>query len=886
MAPKSRIAVGGVGRGAVAKAKADGNGGARKAARSLHHAMAQQDSGGYNGGAGRLRPGHVSDNSTSPPPPRDRGGYVAQDQDQFYGQDQQIDRPARPRSPVSGGQLQQRPNYEVNWNQDAGAPGGRPSLKGAFGTFSGTVQHGGAPPSPGTPSPKAAPNSIARPNSVPNLRPQASAPPAETATGKGRGRGAVGRGVPQAVVRGRGGRGERASFVDNDYGYMDPLPQTTEARYAPPPQVSDDLYKVKDRIQHAIAHNSDSVRKSIGSRGMLSEPELRNVVRKQLKISHKEVSDTQLARLMDAYDTNRNGKIGLDQMLEKSEAPNDRRRLETANGGTPTNSKTDFGFGDRLDAAHFNNLKDQLSHGGYYKAAHQFSDHLQEKEQKKREFDEKLLHVTSTPGSPLHKRSMQLHMQSTGTPDNASQVSEASTRGRSQGAIARTTSPMPPVMGSAFTDRSLRMRENHNALAFGDSKLAKKAERLEAERNQHMRDCKCPACRPFDVKAAGQISTLVQHNRMPVFYGTIDRQVLAEEAGDDIGPLKAFGNSTGEDKPRNNPMDSSLTKLSMQHTYYDNRDQDKISRDAAQISAVQGHQDISSHLGRKRRVPTAIRSLSEDTEQWGAAAGFYRQDGAKSRNSEFSRLAACDSIGNIVPGLSEGPRGNTILSEGVNKDQGKKGNGAYSTGFSPMASRLAVQNNASLLRYEADVQILRSTSCPPDVARSRWNPLTHAGDPHGGLAYMEARTHQKIIDKDPAFSSGTVSARGSYARSPSRDSERSAHTTSGAPHSQCAGVSSHTFSERKFKQWRGGSPRPTLHMTWDSSSVGQVIGDHVQLQAAEERTRRLSVDSKFAQLCKATEVQKANAVQQVQDIKDKVNHHHSHQVASTLQWEG
>jgi hypothetical protein len=446
-------------------------------------------------------------------------------------------------------------------------------------------------------------------------------------------------------------------------------------------------------------------------------------------------------------------------------------------------------------------------------------------------------------------------------------------------------------MRTAFTDRSLRMREDkysHLGLGhFNDKRGAQLLEDYEAKKGKHMADCKCPVCRPFEVAAAGQVSSLVQYNRHNQFFGSVQRESMSHL--DEEGEVSSARGSTLPKKHAmvHSALDSKGVKHNLQHMYYEPTDLEKQGRDD---SAYQDAEiGISAELGRKRRTPAAIQQFASQGETWNASAGFYDKEPPSGKNVDFARMNANDSIGNIVPALTEKPR--IRLTGTFDTDFGTKAYSEFAREFTPFTKRLAVQQNAELLRYESGCQILRSSSCPPETSRSRWNPITHDGDASGMLGYLARETHDKgMKDTSSLGTMSTGTSRGNLmSRTISKDSFGFGPGGNVTPRNfasqEMAGVTSQAFSEKKFRQWRGSSsPRVVDPSAFSSSNMEQVTGNHAVHCAPEERQRRLASDKEFAEICKVTENMKGELSRKAIEIKDKMGSHHSHQVASTLQW--
>jgi hypothetical protein len=265
-------------------------------------------------------------------------------------------------------------------------------------------------------------------------------------------------------------------------------------------------------------------------------------------------------------------------------------------------------------------------------------------------------------------------------------------------------------------------------------------------------------------------------------------------------------------------------------------------------------------LGRKKRVSAVPRAHSTDPV-WEAAAGRRQKFGVNLDFHGRSRLFHArpdDTTGNIVPALTAGDKNIVDNSHGIangNEKWDRKGQGSFSHGFSELTHRLSVANHATVLRYEAEDPILRSSSVPPDSRRSKWNPVTHEGDAQAGFVVA------------PWQNGG-----GNHGGDGGLDS------------TPFAGIPNARLSEKKYKQWKGGSPRTLDPGAWNSHTMSQVTGNTGLHEAAAERQHRLATDTAFRNVCAATEELKQELVSKAGQIRSKHGSQFSHQVASTLQW--
>eukprot|EP00929_Paragymnodinium_shiwhaense_P031933 TRINITY_DN17786_c0_g1_i1.p1 TRINITY_DN17786_c0_g1~~TRINITY_DN17786_c0_g1_i1.p1 ORF type:complete len:746 (-),score=152.42 TRINITY_DN17786_c0_g1_i1:298-2535(-) len=426
-------------------------------------------------------------------------------------------------------------------------------------------------------------------------------------------------------------------------------------------------------------------------------------------------------------------------------------------------------------------------------------------------------------------------------------------------ASTRDASPMPSTRGSL--QRKDKAAPEAKPPPFGTDKIvdfsidpAKKFGAFYTAGNSHGvpgMECKCPVCKPFAVKPAGQLSSLVASNRSTTNL-----------------------NAVSDPREQVNLASEAFQWSVRTEDYTHHRDSGAQQKDARLT------EDIHKELGRKKRVSKVpMRSTSMDPT-WESCAGFR---GLQKERGIRHRKLADDSDGNIVPGLTPDCLRIAHLpaeqrldhSAGIgNPDEkwAKKGKGEFSAGFSSHTHRLSVANHANELRYEGVVTMGRSASVPPELSRARWNPVTHEGDQEAGVLHSQA-LH---------FGGSQASCdQGSFARSPSANSAGGEST---GVFSGAAGIPMSRIADKKYKQWRG-SPRRRDTYAYNSHLMSSLTTNDGFHQAAEDRRRRLETDKTFANLCSMVEEvsqERENARLRIQQANGS---NRSHQVAFTLAWD-
>jgi len=266
----------------------------------------------------------------------------------------------------------------------------------------------------------------------------------------------------------------------------------------------------------------------------------------------------------------------------------------------------------------------------------------------------------------------------------------------------------------------------------------------------------------------------------------------------------------------------------------------------------QAEEKFFKTMGRKRHVSRPCRSMSVDAGIWSAAAGLRTatvadEDGIRKRSvrapSALGNVLP-DSRGYIVPALTD--KSDCTLTPGQMKYCGAKAQPNLPA--SPQIDKKSIVVNPGM-RYEPGCQqLIRNLSCPPDLVRGRWNPVTHEGDTKVSLAVKRGEGSDERVTAE-------------------------------------AGMTSFHISDRKFKEWLGRRSSKCLDPgAWNSNSMEQVTGNQGVHTAAAERAHRIDTDRTFAEQCKATERLKLSTTREAQTYKAISGNFLSHQVANSLQW--
>eukprot|EP00927_Polykrikos_kofoidii_P072282 TRINITY_DN68418_c0_g1_i1.p1 TRINITY_DN68418_c0_g1~~TRINITY_DN68418_c0_g1_i1.p1 ORF type:complete len:618 (+),score=70.24 TRINITY_DN68418_c0_g1_i1:92-1945(+) len=364
----------------------------------------------------------------------------------------------------------------------------------------------------------------------------------------------------------------------------------------------------------------------------------------------------------------------------------------------------------------------------------------------------------------------------------------------------RLASSSVPAMAAAFTDRALRAREERGLLLDTNPQSSNRASSPNACKSG---DCNCAVCRPFEMKVAGQSSTTLHRNRiLDIVEGVapLNDSPSAEKCLSPGRTVDAAGSRT-----RRCNLDCSFEP------------------------------EESASVTRSKKAVAACRSNSSEPT-WSSAAGWSTQERCQSIRTEVPH-GVDDSPGKIVPGLTPTRKHDGCSRDRVSLNLGRKATSEFSKGFTEYTRRKAVAANSPVLRYDAETPTLRCKSSPPDLRRSRWNPVNHDGN-----------------IQEPRVEIGS------------------------------AGISTFVVSEKNFKRWRGGSTR-LQHASNISSNMESVTSNAAVRLAPEVRTRRLATDKNFASICAATEQTVLEQTEKAERIKSMYGNHHSHQVASNLQWD-
>eukprot|EP00928_Gymnodinium_smaydae_P043367 TRINITY_DN2906_c0_g4_i1.p1 TRINITY_DN2906_c0_g4~~TRINITY_DN2906_c0_g4_i1.p1 ORF type:complete len:872 (+),score=109.39 TRINITY_DN2906_c0_g4_i1:49-2664(+) len=757
----------------------------------------------------------------------------------------------------------------------------------------------------------------------------AASPPSRASLGaaKGRGRGRGGtlassqsaghltgaRGGYPGRGAGRGGASARQSSNGGEQrssglGALGTYPSRIPTKQVPKPEIDVDLERAKGRIRHGLRSREADGTVSLdmiahANDGTVAPQEIKKVVRKQLCLTHDEVTDRQLNTLIHAH-ADENGNVKLDKFLDdnmekqgiyaiKSEGGRTHlsrthemapaHQYERSRSGTRLASgrrgalvhadvKEREDFKGRMDILQWQRCAEMGHHGGYYKSGAQ-----SQRDMEKKDLDERLLGAISSPGSPPHTRSLQLRARSASAEprstgeragnedapnENLTLAEPPSSMGNSS---RRTASPMPVSMSAAFTDRSVRLRDEKysrsNIGHFGD--LGNGAT-LQSPTPGHV-DCKCPVCRPFEAPAAGQCSSMVQSNRPTRFNGHALRQQFKQDSAE-YGQaqlptaMKPDGVDGASDVGSNgqvarhaflssHPMDSRQMKTEMAHSYFDDQGHNK-------------QQELfAKNLGRKSRLVPPHRSHSVDS-LWDGSAGGYRMVSPNSLRVGIG--SSPDSRGNIVPGLTKKADMTadpivTATPNGANHRMALKGRGEFKDGCSEHTAKLNANRSGTTMRYDGDRPVSRTASVPPHLMRSGWDPLTHEGDAHAALQQQLAH----VRDSDPQ-----------------KDCVSEMESSS-----NYAGVSSAKVAERKFKRWIGPPVNSRLLAHQDNSAMEQVISNVAVREASVERQQRLATDARFAATCETVARVRDETAIAAEVNKARRGHTSSHQIRDTLIWD-
>jgi len=385
----------------------------------------------------------------------------------------------------------------------------------------------------------------------------------------------------------------------------------------------------------------------------------------------------------------------------------------------------------------------------------------------------------------------------------------------------RTASPMPVNMTAAFTDRSLRMKEGLRSRAG-----FMPAYNLHGEGKPH-KDCKCPVCQPFHVKAAGQASDRVQDRRYP-------RCLQGVSRGDDQGQGSSFAGSASS-VASNSPRSERRRRTHKDMLVHAGGDKSPGYSDEALVETSMG-----------RKVRTLTRSQSEDV----IAAGCHpiREPGIPLRRGARCLGPTDDADRNVTPCLTErhrdtpevfsgkhgqagGPKARdpTVMACGV----GKRMSGQFKGGASAFSQKLACNGHQELLRFDQ-----RSQSAPPLRSRGAYNPVTQE---EGTKAAGRRTVTEAMMDTAGKFRRASVSLR----------------------------------------------PKalvPKFNNTWDSTGIGGITQTVSMDELKEERDARMSRDRNFAMLCEVTDKVKQQQLQEVHTIRMTQDKTSSRNMANSLQW--